>query len=148
MKAISERWDPINGVGAPCADIEFAYFASGSIRALMRFSQVVDGAEHDLELVFRGVIAMHWESESYGIKPLPEPLPKLQTPRWSNWSFPLIKVRGSEWLAQYSDRDPAAAERAHFALVSMNDELQVLALPEVSAVWVPTSEDPMKSGFG
>lgn len=129
-------WEPLPGLIAPCGSVSFSYESPDRLRARLAFSEVIGGVPHDLLLLFSGVIAARFESESFGIVPLPNHLPKFSTPQWSNWTFPLLHVSSSSWLEEHVSHNPAAAERrVHFALISMNDLLHILALPEVTAAW-------------
>jgi len=106
----------------------------------MHFSQVVGGLPRDLILTFRGAISLRWESESLDLISLPEPLPCCAG-RWSSWSYPLLRIEHSAWLDSHEARNPVASKRrTHFALISMNDLLHILALPEVEAVWLEASD--------
>jgi hypothetical protein len=104
----------------------------------MRFSNVVGGCESDLSLKFSGAIAAQWESESFGLIPLAESLPRCSAERWNTWAFPLLRIEHSMWLASHDARHPVATEgRIHYVLVTTNDLLHVLAQPAVVAIWVP-----------
>jgi hypothetical protein len=59
--------------------------------------------------------------------------------RWANWVFPLLKVSESSWLATYQAL-PGTELREHFALITMSDLLDVIALPDVESRWVPVEE--------
>lgn len=132
------RWEPLTNLDVPCADIAFSFQPPWRVTVRMRFSNVRDGQANDLELCFSKAIPLRWESESYGLVHLPKPLPTCRAEKWANWTFPLLRVDHSQWLAEHDARIPVAAEdRVHFALVTMNDLLHVLALPDVEAQWVP-----------
>jgi len=130
-------WDPLPGLDFPCADMSFAYNPPYRVIARMRFSNIVNGPSSDLQLSFSGAIALRWESESFGLIPLPKPLPKCRSESWSRYTFPLLRVEHSSWLAEHEAYYLLAAEgRAHFALVSLNDLLHILALPDVDTQWI------------
>ena len=135
-----DKWEPINGIVAPCADIRFDYVAPFRLSATMYFSHVRDGVPQDLLLHFTGAIALRWESESFGrLVPLPEQLPRCPDP-WSRWTFPLLSFDASAWLDSYHGRNPVASEgRRHFALISMNDLLHILARPDAEATWIDSA---------
>ena len=135
------KWEPAEGILWPCADISFSRQEADTVSVTMHFSRVLDGSPRDLLLMFTGAIALRWESESSGSYPLPPSPPRCPDP-WSRWIFPLIRVEHSAWFSEVeSQNPPAAAGRAHFWLISMNDLVHVLARPEVSARWLsPTPE--------
>ena len=134
----SELWEPVSGIETPCADLTFCYVHPHGLEVRMHFSNVVGGPENDLLLKFSGAIAIQWESETFGLVPIPGPLPKCHSPNWDTWTFPLLRVQNSSWWATYDARNPIAAEgRNHYVLVTMDDLLHVLAETTVTATWVP-----------
>lgn len=135
-------WEPVAGIKSPCADISLEYRGPDRLRVVMHFSRVRGNPELDLELRFRGAIAYRWESESFGLLPVP-PAPRLEHPEWSRWTAPLLRVEGSGWLHEHQSRNPFAAEdRAHFVLIAMNDVVELLAFPDVEAAWIPAAPGP------
>ena len=140
---MSERctmWEPLPGIDCPCADISFAT-SNGNppLRVLMHFSRVMNGPSQDLELLFYGTIGLSWVPEHLAFTAatpvLPKPLPKIITGQWIGWTFPLLRVFESSWLASYHAHI-GTERRQHFAFIAMNDELHLLALPEVNARWI------------
>jgi len=130
-------WQPIEGVISPCADISMHLHSPRDLSVILHFSRVVGNPPRDLELIFKGCISIRWEDECFGLTPLPDTLPRCTDPQWSRWTYPLLRIEHSKWLQQHSDRHPSAsAERIHFALIAMNDLVQILALPDVSAKWI------------
>ena len=128
------KWEPVTGVDRACADISFFYDAPHVVVVRVQYSRAMGDHEFDLQLTFRGAIAVRWEEESFGLNPLPEDLPKTSD---GQWTFPLLRIAGSKWLREHTDRHPvAAASRQHYAMVSMIDLLQVLAMPDPKAEWV------------
>jgi hypothetical protein len=131
------KWEPVSGIVAPCPDISFTYEPGGEVDVTLYFSRLAGRPPQNLVLRLSGAIAAHWESESFGMIALPSPLPSCPHPSWSRWTFPLLRVEDSAWLAAYEGRNPIVAKgRVHFALVSMNDLVHVLALPDAAASWV------------
>lgn len=136
-------WEPAPGIESPCADIAFRYDPPDKLQARMYFSRVNGGPMKDLEVLFRGVIGIRWADEFHGsvVYQAPRRAPRCQDSRWANWVFPLLRVTESSWLATYQAL-PGTERREHFALVSMNDLLDVIALPEVEAHWIAVEESP------
>ena len=83
-----------------------------------------------LALRFTGVIAIRHEDECPGFDPLPTDLPKLSG---QIWTYPLLIIQNSTWSEQWNF---IHQERQHFALISSDDLLQVVASPEVEAHWL------------
>ena len=106
----------------------------------MHFSRVKDGRKDDLELRFSGLTAMRWADECFGsiVDTKKMPLPRCRAGQWAGWTFPLLIVGDSTWIASYQD-PPIVKGRRHFYLVSMNALVDVLALPNVEARWIPPS---------
>jgi hypothetical protein len=136
-------WEPVADINCPCADVSFALGAKWSLRVLMHFSRVKNGPSQDLELLLSGAIGLRWTPEHLGftVSPVfqPAPLPKISGGQWSGWTFPLLTVSESPWLASYQGL-PGTERRQQFSFVSMNDLLDVIAFPEVAARWVTPSE--------
>ena len=132
-------WEPVSGITSPCADISYSYEAPAHLTVRMNFSRTTGGPGRDLKMVFTGPIALAWAPEHYGaLDSIEGELPKCPDPRWSKWTFPLLKVMDSQWLKRHVDHHPGAAGCVHFYLVGMNDLVSVLALPEVQAQWTQT----------
>jgi hypothetical protein len=136
MSESAIAWEPIAGIESPCADISFSVDA-GHLRVLMHFSHVKGRPDQDLELVFEGVIGLRWIPEHFGwiLISLPKPLPKFGPGVWSGWSFPLLTIAGSKWMESFQQL-PGSEGRSHFSLLAMNDELEFLAKPNVTAKWI------------
>ena len=131
-------WQPAEGIVGPCAELSFSYSERDAARVTMHFSLQPGLPNRDLVLRFHGMVAMLWELEGPGVSALPRNLPKCTANEWRNWTFPLVNVEGSEWLAQYQAIYHAGSTPlAHFLLVSMNDVLQLIARRDVHAEWVP-----------
>ena len=130
------KWGVIPDVDYPCADISFSYNKSGQIILTMHFSSVTGLPERDIELSFNGVVSLRWESETFGFNPLPDELPKCTATEWQSWTFPMLKVDSSSWLQAHEDNALTEGTHSHFALVTMNDSLQIIAKSEVKARWV------------
>ena len=66
-------------------------------------------------------------------------MPKCSAPEWNRWTFPLLKVEGSELLEQFRGiyEIGEGPKLAHFLLLSMDDILHVVARDnKVSAEWI------------
>ena len=83
-----------------------------------------------LALRFSGVIAVRHEDECPGFDPLPKDLPKLSG---QIWTYPLLTIQNSTWSEQWNF---IPQKRQHFALISSDDLLQIVASPEVEAKWI------------
>ena len=141
MKEEAEIWQPVADITSPCADISYAY-ADGNARVTMHFSRVSGQARRDLVLHFQGVISLRAEEESCGLVPFPASLPKCPGVEWSEWTYPLLRISSSSWWQQHLDTNPVIAEgRVHYALVSMNDLVQLLCKEDVLAEWVVVQQE-------
>jgi hypothetical protein len=74
------------------------------------------------------VVATRFEEECPGYEPLPDSLPMLNP----STTFPLLRIYGSQWLQNHDAVRPRAA---HFAIISSDHLLQVIALPDVECSW-------------
>lgn len=138
-------WEPAQGIDMPCAEISFQYHRAHKLRVVMHFSRVKASGDQDLEVMFAGVIGIRWADEFHGsvVHPMARPLPKCRSERWGRWVFPLLADLDSSWLASYQNL-PGTERRQHFALISMNDLVDVIAPPDVVAKWVPAALDAAK----
>jgi hypothetical protein len=128
------KWEPISGISSECVDISFSYDPPNRLVALMHFSQ---DQPRDLRLAFDGAISFRWEDESFGLNPLPDPLPQIGHGQHPTFTFPLLRVEHSAWLETHEAREtPSSEGRCHFALLALNDLAQILAFPQVEAAWI------------
>ena len=122
MTERASAWHPVPGIDKGFGSIYFSYGSNESRSALI----VMNGARR-LSLRFTRVIAFQFEDDCPGNFQLPPALPKLH----ANLVFPLLKVKNSAWLSQW----PMWPNLAHFVLLSLDDLVQLIALPAVDARW-------------
>ncbi len=134
-------WEIDAQIEAPCADISFASLPDRALRVTMHFSSVRGGLPNDLEIVFGQAYALTWHNESLHSVSVqwPKPLPQLSSGKWKGWTYPLLRIRGSEWLKRF-DFMPQAKQMGHFALVAMNDIVEVVAGPAPAHHWLSQAE--------
>jgi hypothetical protein len=84
----------------------------------------------NLHLRFTGAIAIRFEDDCPGFDPLPPPLPMLRP----GLTFPLLAIEDSEWVGQWK-LIRAGARLRHFALLSLDDLVQIIAESDVVAHW-------------
>ena len=87
--------------------------------------------ERTLCMEFGNVSAVRFEDECPGFDPLPSELPLLSP----GVTFPLLRISGSRLLQQHSGI--RGFNRAHFALITSDYLLQVIADPDVQCTWRP-----------
>ena len=131
------RWKFDTEIEAPCAEISFATLPDRKLRVVMHFSLVRDGLPNDLEIIFDRAYALAWHDESlYSFSAhWPKPLPKLSSGKWKGWTYPFLQIHESEWLKRV-EFHPLAKHSVHFALVSMNDIVEVVAGPAPVHRWL------------
>ena len=112
----------VPGIDVPFASISFSY-EPGNERSVL----VTMHGARNLRLRFKGAIALRFEDDCPGFDPLPHPLPMLR----DGVTFPLLKIEESKWLAQWH---PVHSNLAHFALLSLDDLVQLLAKPDVEVL--------------
>jgi hypothetical protein len=120
MTEHAAKWLPVPDIDSMFGSISFSFERSS-------LSVTMNGARC-LELIFTGIVALRYEDECPGFDPLPKPLPMLR----EHETFPLLKIEQSRWLEQF---DKIYFGRCHFALVSSDDLIQVIAKPDVFARW-------------
>lgn len=94
-----------------------------------------------LELVFRGLLALKWEEESFDLIASPKDLPKCSSARFCSRTHPTLIVENSCWAEtyaarKYAENDPEAKNIVHYFLVSLNDLMHLLAESKLEARWV------------
>jgi hypothetical protein len=117
-------WSPVPDIDEGFGSISFSYAPSNERSALVK----MHGAR-TLSLDFTRVIALHFEDECPGNFPLPRPLPMLR----ERVTFPLLTIENSRWLAQW----PMWPNLRHYALISSEDLVHLIALPKVRTFWDP-----------
>jgi hypothetical protein len=137
-------WEPVSGIDSPCAELSLFLEPSRRLKVLMHFSKVKDGPTLDLELLFSGAVTLRWADEFTGsiFHPMSVLAPKCRNERWSEWVFPLLVIQESPWLATYQSiaELPGTQSLQHFALICMNDLLDIAATPDVVARWVTPTQ--------
>ena len=137
-------WEPVSGIDSPCAELSLFLEPSRRLKVLMHFSKVKDGPTLDLELLFSGAVTLRWADEFTGsiFHPMSVLAPKCRNERWSEWIFPLLIIQESPWLATYQSiaELPGTQSLQHFALICMNDLLDIAATPDVVARWVTPTQ--------
>ena len=126
MTEKAATWDPvpdINGIDGPFGSVSFAYEPHDR-----RSIVVTMHGKRNLHLRFTGAIALRFEDDYPGFDPLPHPLPMLRP----GVTIPLLKIEHSHWLNKWH---PVHAGLAHFALLSLDDLVQLIAKPNVEAHW-------------
>jgi hypothetical protein len=123
---MSERataWRPVPDINEGFGSISFSYDANDS-----RCAHVLMNGTRKLSLKFTRVIAFQFEDECPGNFKLPPAVPKLR----ENLVFPLLKIDNSEWINQW----PMWSNLTHYMLLSSDDLVRLIALPEVDAHWL------------
>jgi hypothetical protein len=124
-------WHPVPDITGGFESISFAYeprTARTSFYQQLRSATIVLNGDRSLSLQFTGIIALHFEDDCPDNFPLPSERPRLS----ADWMFPLLKIENSSWLALW----PMWPNLVHYALLSLDDLVHVIAGPAVTASWV------------
>jgi hypothetical protein len=120
MSDRASKWHPVSDVDRPFERIAYSFEEDTlSVRMI--------GAR-TLVLSFSGVVALRFEQECPGVDFLRLPLPMLGPSQ----TFPLLVVDHSRWLEAFQ---LVYRDRSHFALVSSDHLMQVIAKASVKAHW-------------
>jgi hypothetical protein len=137
---VARKWFPQPEIDFVCADISFSWASerNATLTVVMHFSRVADGFDKDLEIVFRNLLAIKWEDESFGLVECPDSLPRCG---FKSWTHPTLIIEESRWRQTYVDRryaaeDPDSSTVTHYFLASLNDLLHVLAIGAPQTRWV------------
>lgn len=120
MKERCVKWQPV-------ADITHMF---GSISYSCQHDSLMVKmlGERTLVLSFSGVVAVRSELECPGTFRIPEPVPMLR----DRETFPLLLIEKSRWVEEFLGIYPG---RAHFALISSDVLMHLMAFPNVVAQW-------------
>ena len=129
---IWEAVPDLESIDSPFHSIAFAQSPRIGHATEGRTIRVVMHGTRDLCLCFTHVHALRFEDDCPGFDPLPHPLPALR----EQVTFPLLQIRHSRWLGQWEPFGVVAHDRlTHFALLSLDDLVQLIAGPDVEAYW-------------
>jgi hypothetical protein len=115
-------WRPVPDIEDGFGSISFSYESNRSRDAL-----IVMNGTRQLILRFSRVIAFQFEDDCPGNFALPPKMPRLN----AQWVFPLLEIENSKWLTQW----PMWPNLKHFVLLSLDDLVQLIALPTVDVRW-------------
>lgn len=121
MTAQVTKWQPVSDIVSPFESISYSFEHDNLLVRMIGVRTLV--------LQLSGVVALCFEQECPGFDFLPvSPLPMLR----QSQTFPLLLVEESPWLNEFK---VIYTNLSHFALVSSDHLVQVLARPNVEAHW-------------
>jgi hypothetical protein len=125
MNERASAWYPVPDINDGFGSISLSYEArvSNEPRSVL----IVMNGGRTLSLRFTAVIALHFEDDCPGNFPLPPRRPRLN----ADFMFPLLKIENSRWAAQW----PMWPNLTHYALLSLDDLVHLIAGPTVLAHW-------------
>jgi hypothetical protein len=138
------RWTPVPDVVAPCA---YIVLCTDPVDHTVRlcFSAVRDAPPREVVIRFgRDVMACMSHEEfahPWHMDDSTGEVPRIGG-RWGKYTFPLLEVRDSVWLATFSDsqiEDERRAVARHFRFVSLDNTVDVLTNGDATAEWVPAA---------
>jgi hypothetical protein len=114
------KWQPVPDIDSPFESISYSFQENAlSVRMI---------GVRRLVLRFSDVVALRFEQECPGFDFLPLPLPMLRPLA----TFPLLLVEESPWLDKFN---MIYKHCSHFALISGNHLVQLIAKTDVEARW-------------
>jgi hypothetical protein len=120
MTAHATKWQPVSDIDSMFGSISCSFQDDALVVRMIGLRMLV--------IHFSGVVAFRFEQECPGIDPLPHPLPMLVPSQ----TFPLLVIESSDWLEQFH---LIYTDRRHFALISSDHLVQLIAKPEVQTRW-------------
>ena len=130
------KWYPVTGVNSCCADIGLVYEPPGRLTVRMRFSHVRGNPPKDILLEFECIAAFRYEDECFSGSCLPDRLPRSED---NLFVFPFLIMEDSPWAKRMAARHPQGEGCIHYAFLSLNDTVEVLASPPVRVEWIPAT---------
>jgi hypothetical protein len=135
------RWEPVAGVGWPCAGVKISN-ATDDLTLRLEFSNVVGGGERDL------LLRLHWSyvvgfaswqelaHPWWNAEPFLGKLPKL-VGQWATYAFPMLEAVNSNLIAGFDDGQRATYPGVrHFRIVTLDHTIDLLATAEPAAEWM------------
>jgi hypothetical protein len=121
MPSLATKWQPVSDIDSAFGSISYS-FQDDSMVVRMIGARI-------LVLHFSGVVMFRFEQEGPGwFDPLPRPLPMLKPLQ----TYPLLTIEGSQWLELSR---VIFKDRSHFALISYDHLVQLIAKSEVKVHW-------------
>ncbi len=132
------RWEIVADIDFPCASIVL-HADSDELTVLMRFSAVRGAPKLDLLLEFEPQVLACMSHEELVYPYMGHERPKVPTLD-GVYTFPLLHVRESRWVASFPDSqllDHQRADANHYRMFSLDNIVDVLTEGQVTAKWVP-----------
>src|ERR1044071_6327010 len=131
------KWEAVGSINDACTDISFTYGsgAHATLAIRMHFSRLKGAAQRDLLITFKSPIGFRWDEEGpYCLESLPpvQSMPKLETGEHPTWTFPLLLLESSPWVAKHL-QVRAGAKLNHYVFISLNDTVEVLGEKDAKA---------------
>ncbi|HLX95936.1 MAG TPA: hypothetical protein VKU37_09335 [Verrucomicrobiae bacterium] len=121
MATLATKWQPVSDIDSAFGSISYSFQDDAMVVRMI--------GSRTLVLHFSGVVMFRFEQEGPGwFDPLPRPLPMVAPSQ----TFPLLLIEGSEWLKLSS---LIHKESRHFALISHDHLVQLIAKSDVQAHW-------------
>lgn len=137
------KWEPVQGIAFPCADISFQSRNREGLVLVLHFSLVVGNPKKDLKLTFRNAICLRWEEEAgVWLIQLPKHLPRIPDYGRNGCTFPLLEVKNSKLLTEVSQNGQLVQDLRHFVLIALNDTVEILANSDTKTEWVDPVQSP------
>jgi hypothetical protein len=125
----------------PCASV-VVHEDRGELELRAIFSEIVRGHGQDLCLRFGRVVAVAsfeeiahpWDDDDVDV-------PRLSGD-WRHYTYPILRVENSEWMALVRDALPAEPEvLAHFRVVTLDKTVDVLAERRPAHAWLTPNRE-------
>jgi hypothetical protein len=143
------RWEPIAGIPESTAyDYAVESRRATKLTVVLEYSKVKGNPVRNLELAFEEVAAFRgrWDGDIPAVGALADP-PRCAYGPCKGMTWSLIIVENSQWLASPDLLTSTSVAKAsgkerwrHYAIVTMERGLDVIARGIVQARWVPTSD--------
>lgn len=135
-----KRWEPVDGIDSPCAEVDFVTSGQWLILVL-RFSLVIGDCTRDLRLQceWGDVVGFtSWQELAHLCRePAFEGAPKLGDP-WADYAFPVLELCESGWLTDV--QCPPYSNLRHFRIITLDHTVDLLTTSEPHAEWLPGGE--------
>jgi len=135
-----ERWEPVAGVETPVARAVTAENELG-LCVTLKFSEIRDGHESDLRLVF-GKVPAYVVHEEF-VHPWPHEAAPTLKGEWDRFFYPLLIVKKSLWHASFSESNLLNWPNCiHYRLLTLDQIVDVLCNKSPTVEWIAADDDP------
>ncbi|HXT61448.1 MAG TPA: hypothetical protein VN696_00295 [Pyrinomonadaceae bacterium] len=129
-----EKWEPIAGIMSPAGGALINDDHDGLTVTLL-FSEIESGAKSDLRIKFGHVLGYSLYEEFVHPWSTPKDAPRLAPP-WERYLYPLLTIRGSDWIRSFDDLLTVHPNCVHYRLLTVDEIVDILCDKPPEVAWI------------